>query len=183
VTGVRIWHEVELALQEDDPVAVLRRLDGVGVLAQLHPQLRWQEEAGVMWEKMPAFSPTSLWQIPTSDLTPIRLMLWLYPFSSAVQQTIVQRLCLRQHLADDLNATTALLNELHQCQTPSPSQIVAIIRPHVKRVRILFAAWLILKNQGHDVCATWVVAYQEKWKHEKTYLNGNDLLTLGVPAG
>jgi tRNA nucleotidyltransferase (CCA-adding enzyme) len=179
VTGERIRNEIELALEEADPVPVMARLAQLGVMAHIHPGLTWQDQSAQQFVRLQTeLSELELFQ--EESLTFYYFALWLLPLPGMVQEEVMERLRVRKTTREDL---TAMVNLLHQLAlirvNPRPSEVVKVLRPY--RERVLLAALTVV---GLDSTAgAQIMQYLEKWQHVQTALDGNDLMAMGVPKG
>jgi tRNA nucleotidyltransferase (CCA-adding enzyme) len=179
VTGERIRSEIELALEEADPVPVMARLAELGVLAQIHPGLLWQEHVAqqFIWlqndlSKLEAFKDQSL--------TFYYFALWLLPLPGKVQEEVMDRLRVRKTTQEDLAALVDLLHKLALVPADAqPSEVVKVFRPY--RERVLLSALIAVGPES--TAGEQIVHYLEKWQHVQSALNGNDLIAMGVPKG
>jgi tRNA nucleotidyltransferase (CCA-adding enzyme) len=179
VTGERIRNEIELALEEADPVPVMGRLAELGVMAQIHPGLVWQEQVAQQFERL-AHDASQIAALQDMNLTFFYFALWLLPLPGKVQEEVMDRLRVRKSTHEDLMALSELLHELALRLTNTrPSQVVGVLRPYKERV--LLAALMILGPETAP--GKQVLQYLEKWQHVQTALDGNDLLAMGVPQG
>lgn len=181
VTGERIRHEIELALLEADAVKVLGRLEQLGVLEQIHPQLCWLAEVADLFERVPALCVDPIFQpeLGEFDQMVIYFLLWLLPQETGVAEGVMNRLRVRQQTREDWVAVKKLVGELGKVPASAPpSQLTRLIRPHVHRTRVLVAAAAALANHPAQIH---LYHYQTEWRQVKTILNGHDLMAMGIP--
>jgi len=67
VTGERVRHELLLILGEDEPERALRRLDELGVLAQIHAHLAIDEETARLFAGLRHEVATGRWDVPAGE--------------------------------------------------------------------------------------------------------------------
>ena len=181
VSGERIRNEIELSLKEIDPVKVMERLDGLGVMAQLHPQLCWQPETVTVFRRIPVYSDNPLWrEIYHSGATVFfYFAAWLAPFGRSVREAVAGRLRVRKSTLDDLLALDALQSGLSALSLDArPSRIVAVLEPLAPRV-LLMARML---DPGEPING-WLERYVAEWRHVRTTITGDDLRAAGLPPG
>lgn len=181
VSGERIRNEIELSLREADPVKVMERLDELGVMTQLHPQLCWQPETAAVFRRIPTYSGDPLWAeiYHSSPLVFYYFAAWLAPFSWTVREVVAGRLRVRKTTLDDLLALDTLRSGLGALPSDArPSQIVAVLEPLADRV-LLTARMLDL---GEPI-NTWLDRYVAEWQRVKTVITGDDLRAAGMPPG
>jgi tRNA nucleotidyltransferase (CCA-adding enzyme) len=185
VTGDRIRHEIELALEEADPVPVMERLAELGVMAQIHPGLLWQEQVAQQFRRLQNDLAGRIDALKDKALTSKRLTfyyfaLWLLPLPGKVQEEVMERLKVRKTTEEDVRALVGLLHELAALSADArPSEVYKVLQPY--RERVLLSALIAV---GPDsVPGEQVEQYLDKWQHIELSLNGNDLMAMGVPQG
>lgn len=181
VTGERIRNEIELALLEGDPVRVLQRLDGLGVLEHIVPGLMFPAEAEALIARTPALVGAAPWReiYESGPAVFYTFALWLSPLSREIQQMTADRLRVRKATADDLLGLGELQDKLAVLPPGAPvSRIVAALRPF--ELRVLLAA-RILEISPH--ANAWLEKYISEWQHVRTAVAGDDLRGLGLKPG
>lgn len=179
VTGERIRHEIELALEEADPVPVMARLAELGVMAHIHPGLVWQEQVAAQFDRLQN-ELSKLDLFADKSLTFYYFALWLLPLPGKVQEEVMERLRVRKTTQEDLGALVALLHQMALIPVDArPSEVTRVLRPY--RERVLLSALIVI---GLDSTAgEQIIQYLREWQHVQTILNGNDLIAMGVPKG
>lgn len=183
VTGARIRHEIELSLQEPNPAAILARLDDLGVLAALHPELRWTEQSAVAYRHLPALAADPIWQSAAAgdNLTAAYFFAWIGSQPMAVQQAVVERLRTRAATRESLELLDRLLGALAALgPQPRPSEVEQAARPAAANPAVLLAARAL---RADTPPAAWLDAYQGEQRHVRTAVTGNDLRALRIPPG
>ncbi|MFZ0543998.1 MAG: CBS domain-containing protein [Candidatus Promineifilaceae bacterium] len=178
VTGERIRHEIELALEEAQPVPVMERLAELGVMAQIHPGLMWQEQVAQQFHRLQ--NEDRIEALKNQPLTFYYFALWLLPLPGKVQEEVMDRLRVRKATQEDVRGLVDLLHGLAALATNArPSEIYQLLQPY--RERVLLTALIAV---GPDsVPGKQIGEYLEKWQHIRLSLDGNDLLAMGVPRG
>jgi tRNA nucleotidyltransferase (CCA-adding enzyme) len=183
VTGSRIRHEFELALAESNRIAVMERLDALGILQHVCNGLVWREESAEYFRRLPQILADPMWQAALGDesAVPAYFFLWLAPLPHDVQQAALKRLRARKTTATDVHSLNQLCAALAQLPADSrPSQIEQLLRPFAERPRALLAVRTLF--DGTPV-GDHLDAYQREWRHVETALNGNDLRQAGLKPG
>ncbi len=186
ITGDRIRHEIELALQEAEPERVLARLGQLGVLHVLHPQLSWQPETVKSFTQAAALFAHPLWQphLRPQDLVVVYFILWLLPLPAAAQSGVMSRLRVRKTTQQDMEAAYNLLRGLAQLAPACrPSEVVRLVRAHAASARVLVTVEAKLLAEGKVAAAQLIQQYQQAWRHVTPALNGYDLMAMGVARG
>jgi tRNA nucleotidyltransferase (CCA-adding enzyme) len=183
VTGDRIRHEIELALEEADPMPIMARLAELGVLAQIHPGLTWPEAATGPFRQVPVVTGNPEWRraLGSSGLaTFIYFALWLSHMPAMVQEETMLRLKVRKSTRDDVEALSHLLRQLNSLAPDArPSQVVATLRPYPDRV--LLTALIAVGTESAG--GRQIMQYQRQWRTVRSALDGTDLLAMGLEAG
>ena len=181
VSGERIRSEIELSLREADPVKVMERLDELGVMAQLHPQLCWNPETIPIFKRIPEYAGDSLWGdiYHSSPVVFYYFAAWLAPFSRSVREVVAGRLRVRKSTLDDLLDLDQLQSGLGALPPDGPpSRVVAVLEPLA--LRALLTARMI--DMGEPVNG-WLERYVSEWRHVRTVITGDDLRAAGLPPG
>lgn len=181
VTGDRIRHELELSLREAQPARVLARLDELGVLAQLSPQLRWLPETAVSFDRLAELLANDSWRAALRGETPAfaYFALWMVTLPQAVQEGMMRRLRVRKSTRDDVAAANRLVALLQTVNGRiSPGEGERMLRPFPPRVLLV----------GRAACAPGPAAellerYYHEWRHVRTAVNGDDLRAMGYKPG
>ena len=123
VSGERIYHELHLIFQETEPEPALRRLDELGILKQVHPDLCADNWVICRITAMRTGLNDTPWA--TTPLTDVHyLSLLTFRLSDRALQQVVVRLRIRATDASVLRQVQTLKSRLPQIQqTLRPSQI------------------------------------------------------------
>ncbi len=181
LSGDRLRHELNLILQEEKVFAMLARLEELGLLAAIHPALRWDPEMQpamhhVLKEPLP-----QSWNLPEKVANlPIRLALaylvWLLPNPEG--KGIAERLRLPASLQDHWLDARRLLEDSLAFQDALPSQVVRVLDEVA--LPALYAVFLLTQ----DVHLKRIL---EKYVHEyrfvHPYTTGDTLKQMGIPPG
>jgi tRNA nucleotidyltransferase (CCA-adding enzyme) len=181
VTGDRIRHEIQLALREPAPAAVLARLAEMGILKQIHPALGWPESVNAAFGRVVPELERDIWQAerPYRWHSFFYFAQWLVPLTAAEQTAVMVRLRVRKDTREDVTALTQCLHALDLLPVnPRPSQVELALRPF--HPRVLLAAKIAL---GDAPGAALVEQYYVEWRDVKTAVTGNDLRGMGLKPG
>lgn len=181
VSGERIRNEIELALNEANPIRVLQRLDDLQVLDHIVPGLHFPDEASEAIRRIPNTASSVAWAdvYKSGPAVFYPFALWLAHLDPVVQQTAATRLRVRKATGDDLAALRELRQVLADLPVDAPvSRIVAALRRYEPRV--LLAARLL--DLGAEI-NTWLERYIAEWRDVRTTTTGDDLRALGLPPG
>ncbi len=179
VTGDRIRNEIELALHEADPVRVMERLDGLGVLEAFFSGLCWRPESAIAFARIPVLAADPVWRETYGDGPEVfyYFALWLAPFERPLQEGVARRLRVRKRTLDDLLAVHDLREALGALPAAArPSEIERELRLYPPRV-LLTVRMLDLSPQINE----WFDRYMTDYRHVRTIVTGDDLRKLGLP--
>ena len=179
VSGERIRHELYLILAEDEPEHALARLDELGVLRQINPNLRWN---GWLQEKFLALRQTLEAQtgMELPPPPPLYLTLLTYRLGADDLQAFLQRLRIVRDdrlLVEAVHRLRAQEAELMSDELLA-SGIYRILHRTSDAARFAFGvasdSWLV--QQRLDL-------YQRKLRWVETEIDGSYLRELGLSAG
>lgn len=183
LSGDRLRHELNLILDEKNAPEMLARLQELGLLESIHPDLTWDQ---VKSEKLRLIYTEALdpkWDLPpTHNEVPIRRFLaytiWLATLSENSIKDISKRLHFSRYLANNLVVASLLLQELPLLCERRPSQIVA--RFHGVPMFVLYALNL-LSQSGAIKKMLW--EYVTAWRNVQPETTGKVLREMGVEVG
>ena len=181
VTGDRIRHELERALQEAEPVRVMNRLDELDVLAQIHPALGWSEETAVAYRRVPKILQDPAWLAASDSESPLFLYfaLWLLPLTLGEQTAAMARLKVRKTTRDDVVSAVEIQETLAELPpTPKPSEVVFALRYYLPR------SLLVVRAASDDARTIGLLdKYMGEWLGVKTAVTGDTLRDMGLKPG
>jgi tRNA nucleotidyltransferase (CCA-adding enzyme) len=169
----RIKHEIVLALNEEKPERFVRRAHELGVLRKVHPGLSWNLRLDGLFVKARETSKPG--QLPL-----IYLCLMIYNFSNAELEGFIKRYNLTKKQVDSVTETIALNKESEKLNRTDidPYGIYSILS---KYSSIPLQVNLIASEL--ETAKLNIRSYLSKFRFVRTSLSGNDLISLGVPAG
>ncbi len=181
VSGDRIRHEIEQALDESDPVAALGRLEALHVLESIHPGLHFSKEAAARFATIDALVDDPVWQaaLHAGPLTYYYFALWLAGYSPAMQESVANRLHARKSTSDDLLAAAALRQQLDALPSDAPPSVVSrLMRSYSVRT------WLTVRllDISPQVNA-WLDQHMAVWRHVVPSTTGHELRAAGLKPG
>ncbi len=182
VTPTRIRHELERILEEDEPEKAMLRLDELGVLQQLDPDLHMGQAMADQFLRLRQLRRQA-WTNSVQQETPLVLLYWgliTFPIPAEALPRVQERLGLKQatlRFMQSLAKLRARLPLLADAGTP-PSRIVAALDD------ILPVALALLPVVSDDTQALAAVEqYEQEWRHVQPELDGHDLQRLGLRRG
>lgn len=182
ITGGRIRHELDLIFQEAQPEAALGRLQALGALGHIHPELisdAWLHEH---FARLRQPENLALWNIVTNERegAPIDFFYWalfFYKLSPEAVEHLIKRLLIPRRISSGLRALPALQETLSKLATVErPSQIVTLLEPLADE--LLPLGWLASDNPAIKAK---LERYAREWQHVQCEMTGKDLKQLGLP--
>jgi tRNA nucleotidyltransferase (CCA-adding enzyme) len=184
LSGARLWREVRLMLEGESPVAYLRRLDELGMLAHIDADLRLPPDRLELLARV-AEARVELSETHPDSIGrawPVYLAALLQGLEAQVIRRIGSRLALSPRMTQELiEATTAAASacdRLCTAQALRPSEAVTELRQLPLEMFPLLLA-LCPEPRGRQR----VQHYLTAWRHTRADLTGDDLKRLGVPQG
>jgi len=176
VSGDRIRHELEQIFDEPEPERVLSRLEELGVLAQIHPNLRcdkWLQSRCVALRQALA---RETWGLKPEDGAFLHLAMLVYRLNGEQLETFLKRLKVKRDDADDLRLLPDLRAVLPKVgRARRPSAVYRLLQPFPSRV--LAVAWVATgsgRQQGQ------LLRCQTAWRLVEPEVTGDDLKAMGL---
>jgi tRNA nucleotidyltransferase (CCA-adding enzyme) len=133
-TGERIRHELYLILEEEVPEEALRRLDELGVLAQIHPGLKCDDWLRERFRRLRDSLETGSRKLEASerpDVEILYLALLTYRLSTPALESLVKRLTISSDDAALLRQVNELLSSTSELvKKRRPSAIYRLLKPY-----------------------------------------------------
>jgi tRNA nucleotidyltransferase (CCA-adding enzyme) len=179
VSGDRIRHELELIFLEDEPECAICRLEDLGVLEQIHPNLRCDEWLQTNYQALRQEMDPQTWNLKAEDLSFIHLAVLAYRLDEDDLEELSKRLKVKRDDEDDL----LLMHNLQQASSQlvkedRPSAICRLLEPYPARV--LATTWLATDSKE---VAEILLRYQTDWRLVEPIITGNDLKDMGLKPG
>ena len=176
VSGDRIRHELEQIFAEPEPERTLHRLDELGVLAQIHPTLHWDDWLTQRYRALREELDVSCWTLDADDIPFLHLALLAYRMDEETLEQLIHRLRMKRDDADDLRLLPSLKDTLAQLgRTRQPSAIYRLLQPYPARVLAL--AWIATDRKRTQER---MLRYQTEWRLVETEITGDDLKATGL---
>jgi tRNA nucleotidyltransferase (CCA-adding enzyme) len=178
----RVGHELDLILDEPAAVAMLSRLNELGLLRAIHPALPWDESLRTLlavaldqsspaeWEALP-----DLRQVPRRRA--LGYLLWLSALPGDAIHAVSTRLRLPVALRAALLAARDLRADLPALATARPSAVVA--RLEELPPLAIFAVWLAASPDQRLP----LEKYMGHWRQVKPITTGHTLKQRGLEPG
>ena len=179
LSGTRLYHEIELILQEPAAAAIMRDLQDLGALARIHPafrvsgrleqRLRMKPDTSPLWTKIPVDDPALRWS------------LLLAAVGESDAAAVCKRLDLTQALTRAVVASTKLVSQASALSDAAarPSEISRLLdgAPEIA----LLAAWSTLSR--HPEAKQNIDDYAMRWRRLRPCATGEDLKRMGIAPG
>ncbi len=174
VSGERLWHELELILNEQCPEKVLSRADELGVLQKLHPALKGN---GWLRNRFEEARKASAAAKPSPALY---LALLAYRLSEEENEDLLARLRIRGELAKVTRQTIKLKQVLSALASPrlAPSAIYHLVQrysPESISATALASDSRLVRQR--------LKLYLTELRHIRPALSGDDLQAIGISPG
>jgi len=179
VTPARVRHELELIFGESQPEQALRRLEELGVLGHIHPDLHVDEWIAARFESLRAAMHSYSGNLP-ADVDQLYFAVWTYRMEALAFVQLDQRLNL-------MRSTLAVLDNLHDLRerAPSleqpdlrPSEIYQILHPASNATRFLLPV-----ITASETVRAHVQRYELELRHVRPRTDGRDLKRMGLAPG
>jgi tRNA nucleotidyltransferase (CCA-adding enzyme) len=179
VTSARVRHELELIFAEARPEQALRRLEELGVLAHIHPDLHVDDWVAARFGRLRAAMQVHSGDLP-ADVDQLYFAIWTYRLEALAFAQLDQRLNL-------MRSTLAVLENLHELKADAsrlaqpdlrPSEIYRILQPASDSTRFLLPIIIASETvQAH------VRRYEQELRHVRPITDGRNLKRMGLAPG
>lgn len=168
----RLRHELDLILDEEDPVPMVEKLWALGIARSARPALpsgeATRERVGWM-SRLPS---------NVKERGETRWMIWLMSSSEKEIRALDKRLRFTADLSKKILAAASIFRELDSLAGTLPSECT---RRLDKAPEQAIAAVAICAPHGEARAA--LETYLAKWKDVKPFTDGDALLKMGIPFG
>ena len=173
ISGDRIRHEIELILREDYPEDILKRMDELGILAQLYISLEGDD-----WLRDKFVRARYVLQRGISPL--LYLCLIIYNLTEEEAAVFIERLNFPARSAEVMCQVLQLKSQLPVLCNPrlKASELYHLLKPYMSPA---IQANLIASDS--DVVKRHIRLYQSRLKSVKPLLTGEYLIAMGVSPG
>ena len=184
LSGVRLFHELELILHEENPIPAIARLAELDLLKAIHPRLWFDEGTRNMLERVQAV-------LSWMDLSYLKETCerWLVYFLGLVEPLTSEELKelmdrfkppprLTAAILEGKDAADQALLKLFRLGEADRSQIYRLLAP----IGTEFLLYMMAKSR-QDPSKRLISLYFTHLKHLKPELTGRDLIALGYQPG
>lgn len=179
VSGDRIRHELEQILDEQEPEQALCRLHQLGVLRQIHRDLRCDDWVRSRFRAAREELDATAWALDDDDRRSLYLALLLYRLSPQSLEAVLQRLKVPRAEAAPLRMIPELRKTLRRvAPARRPSRIFRALRPFP--TLLLATAWVASERES---LRDKLYRFQTVYRHVEPALSGEDLKRMGLRPG
>ncbi len=183
VSGQRIHHELDLMLAESKPVEMLARLEELGLLRAIHPDLTWHSSLEEPLRAVLLKPLDAEWELPGEfGRIPTRLALgylvWLSGLTEESIAGISERLRLHGNLASALLTANRIWRNLPSLVGAGASEVVDQFN-HAPLVSLYALDQLTASPQTRQVLRRYVM----EWRKVQPHADGERLRRLGLKPG
>jgi len=180
ITGGRIRHELDLIFREAQPESALQRLQALGALAHIHPELVSDVWLHERFTRLRQPENLALWNIDAAhELDFYYWALFFYRLPVEAVEHLIKRLLIPRRISAGLRALPLLRQTLPKVEMQDrPSQIVTLLEPLPDT--LLPLAWLASDN---PTIKAKLERYAREWRHVRCIMTGKDLKKLGLSPG
>ncbi len=175
LSAERVRHELDLILEEADAASILARLAELGILAAVHPALKWTKATQTRFAN--GLAAAQILEHPPSRRA-LGWTLWLMDVPLPGLEGIEKRLHFESGLRDILLAASTLFADVNSLAGKKPSRCVAVLDEiPLKAVQAVSLA--LPAGPARQALRD----YLETWRHVKPKTTGHTLLKRGLPPG
>jgi len=182
VSGDRIRHELNLILQEVDPIPALLRLEELGLTKNIHSQLMINPEIAAQIKKVISVPIPDIWKIANKsennfEILNLAFITWFMNLESSYK-SICKRLRMSSTIIEGCEKAIEMNLHFYDLVDKQPSEISAFLTSIPNEV--LYIIHEISKElKVKDVLEKYVT----HWQLVKPFTNGTDLQALGIKPG
>ncbi|HBY07023.1 MAG TPA: hypothetical protein DEH22_04290 [Chloroflexi bacterium] len=181
ISGDRVRHEIDNILAEENATQMLDRLNDLGVLKIIHPDLKWDawirdhlddlELPSPEWKLTPELKGLPLYRV--LDYT-----FWLMRLPAARSRKVAKRLRVTRTIAETVQNACELWQSLPVLEGLPPSEIVAQLDKVTPAA--IYAVYCASENQ---TLRENILKYITIWRYIEPQTSGHDLRARGLPPG
>jgi len=183
LSGDRIRHEFNLIFMEESAIQTMQRLNQLGLLSVIHPELSWSEAASNRLLHCSDSIENFLWS--ESKLASqiqyqaaVGYLAWWLDLPVELIRDLSQRFRLPAELNTSILMVKEILENNNQLVSMLPSQIVDLLDKAPK----LSLDYLSCTSQSKEIKSV-LKKYKTEWKAIKPFTSGDELRAMGIPPG
>jgi len=183
LSGDRIRHELNHILDLPQANRIIRRLNELSLLTDIHPELTWDEWLEERIRELEGLSPGEEWDLSDTDDGPdlkrnLAYVIWLIRLSSDQARSAAKRLKLSADLVRAVQSACQLWQECSKLSKATPSGAVSILDEAHPLARYA----LYLAAPDNKVKES-IYHYINDWKKVAPEIDGHYLKELGIQPG
>jgi tRNA nucleotidyltransferase (CCA-adding enzyme) len=181
VTGDRIRHELELLLREPRPELGFSRLQGLGILRQIHPALGFGEWERRRFVEMRKLLGDPVWAPEVDDylIEFVHFALLTFRMDLRALEVFERRLRVQRTTAENIRLLHALKAGFDQlAKRQMPSQVYQMLEPYP--MSILLVAYVAADDA---LVRDLIRRYVHEWADVEPTVTGRDLKAMGLRPG
>lgn len=183
LSGDRLRHELNLILQEEKAIAMLSRLNELGLLRAIHPDIPWSEEVAESIQNTLTQPVPQAWKLPEeAGNLPIRIALaylvWFGRLPIEKAFSIADRLRLPGVLQTQIVLTCQLQRDLPSLVGLRPSQVASRLDSIPSMA--LYTTYTLCKDEPQRAILR---SYATQWHFIQPVTTGETLREMGLPPG
>lgn len=183
VSGDRIRHELDHILDEPKAGRMLARLDELGLLRAIHPELVWDEWFRQRLERATSEAPEPAWDLgdelgKVGGRRALLYTLWLVRLPPEAARKAAGRLKFSAGLVRTIQAARRIWEQQQALASAGPSAAVDLLDS--QPALALYAVWLA--SDLPEACSA-LLQYQTTWRHITPTVNGHSLRRMGISPG
>lgn len=183
LSGRRILHEFNLFFHEENPPAGFSRLDQFGMLAEIHPEMHWDENSSQNWKRLFEYEQEPFWKSIIPDHLDFvydngKFGAWWGAYSRQTLLEISDRLQLTQKTSKMLLSVSWMNQRFASEKERWPSEITLFLEK-LPLESIYCYSCLHPDAKSREV----IREYITRWRLVQLFTSGDDLRALGYAPG
>ena len=183
LSGERIYHEFDLIFNEADPLPILRRLEELALLREIHTGLCWKPGFETAFQEAIRYAQYSGWNLAdsiggTSTRLALIFITWLANLEAGCGQEAGVRLRLSKQLLDTLEKVIDVASNFESLASMTPSQLTITLEKIP-----LYGVFALHSLTNNSLLKEKLNLYATSWRFIQPGINGNSLRALGVQVG
>ncbi len=182
VSGDRVRNEIKHIFDEEACVQIMGRLNELGLLQAIHPQLTWDPWLQERFSRLPSSLPDPKWNLaydsPASFRQDLACCIWLLRLEPGVARMVSKSLKFSSRLTDYIESASILWRGLPGLSSSRPGKTVAMLDEAAPLA--LFTVYFCIDEA---IIREKIEQYLDNWQHVTPYTKGTDLRARGVVPG
>ncbi len=188
LSGGRVLSELILILQEENPVSALKRMKDFNLFHFLHPRIKFDEEAALLFERI--HHVIAWFDLLFLDERYERWLIYFYGLLDTLKEAEIAELCQRLVVNDKLRKKVTdgkrqadqvlfqIFSWINADRLPKRSEIYAVLDPLSTEERL----YMMAKTTQVET-RRYISLYFTQLKDTKPLLGGADLIQMGIKPG